>query len=168
MNKTHLDRLVKGNTEFAFDVLSRLSDQKPESNLFVSPYSISVALAMTYAGSKRNTREQMADTLHFTLDQRTLHPTFKEIRQEMSRNPDPEISNEKNEKTPFQLTEANTLWGQDGYPWSQSFLQTLEANYGAGLQTLDFEQDASGARRRINQWVSEQTRDKIPELINSN
>ncbi len=58
-----------------FDLYAKL--KKQEGNLFFSPYSISTALAMTYAGARGNTEKQMADVLHFELDRERLHPAFK-------------------------------------------------------------------------------------------
>jgi len=66
--------LVKGNSAFAFELYQELKGE--EGNLFYSPYSISLALAMTYAGARNETAEQMADTLQFLLDQERLHPAF--------------------------------------------------------------------------------------------
>ncbi len=69
--------MVEGNNEFAFDLLHQLG-QKP-GNKFFSPYSISTALGMTYAGARGNTAKEMAQTLHFTLDNEHLHPAFGEL-----------------------------------------------------------------------------------------
>src|SRR6266508_310469 len=66
--------LVQGNTAFALDLYGRLASTK--GNLFFSPYSISSALGMTYAGARGQTAEQMAQTLHFGLDPNRLHPAF--------------------------------------------------------------------------------------------
>jgi len=62
VDETDLETLVNGNSEFAFDLYQALSQQ--DGNIFYSPYSISLALAMTYAGARGQTEEQMADTLH--------------------------------------------------------------------------------------------------------
>jgi serpin B len=64
--------LVEGNSAFAFELYQALKEE--DGNLFYSPYSISLALAMTYAGARGETAEQMADTLQFLLDQDKLHP----------------------------------------------------------------------------------------------
>src|SRR5512137_67394 len=66
--------IVAGNTTFAYNVYANL--RNTEGNLFFSPYSISTALAMTFAGARGGTEKQMAQTLHFTLDQASLHPAF--------------------------------------------------------------------------------------------
>src|SRR5207244_4397248 len=69
--------LVQGNNEFAFDLYKQLS--KKEGNKFFSPYCISTALGMTFAGARGNTAKEMAQTLHFTLDSERLHPAFGEL-----------------------------------------------------------------------------------------
>jgi len=74
--------LVEGNSAFAFELYRALKGE--EGNLFYSPYSISLALAMTYAGARGETEEQMADALHFLLDQSKLHPAFNWLDAELA------------------------------------------------------------------------------------
>ena len=74
--------LVEGNSAFAFDLYQALKGK--EGNLFYSPYSISLALAMTYAGARGETAQQMADTLHFILPQDRLHPAFNSLDIELA------------------------------------------------------------------------------------
>ena len=77
-----LAALARGNTAFAFDLYKALREDS--GNLFYSPYSISLALAMTYAGARSDTESQMADTLHFRLPQDRLHPTFNALDLELA------------------------------------------------------------------------------------
>jgi serpin B len=156
--------LASGNAAFAFDLYQRLRSQ--DGNLIYSPYSISVALAMTFAGANGATAQQMADTLHFTLLQDKLHPAFNALGLALdSRNSiyDDPISGEK--KTAIQLDIANALWAQAGYPFKQPFLDTLGRNYDAGVQEVDFINAPEPARQAINQWASEKTQNKIQEVI---
>ena len=161
-----LDQLVAGNTAFAVDLLDQLVHESPETNLFVSPYSISVALAMTYAGAREKTATQMAEAMHYRLEQNRLHPAFDTLAQQIE---DAESGDEDTEtregETPFQLTTANSLWGLKGYPYRESFLDKIAANYGAGLRLVDFVDDPEGARKRINEWVAGQTNEKIEDLL---
>ena len=69
--------VVQGNNQFAFDLYARLAD-KP-GNQFFSPYSISNALAMTYAGAKGQTAQEMAWTLHFTVPDDKLHASMGDV-----------------------------------------------------------------------------------------
>ncbi|MFA5031668.1 MAG: serpin family protein [bacterium] len=146
------DLLVKGNNTFAFDLYANLKNN--EGNLFFSPYSISTALAMTYAGARGNTQTQMAKVLHFDLlDTTSLHPAFKNLIVETQ-------SKNKN----YQLNIANTLWGQKGYKFLNEFLKITKANYGAGFKEIEFG-NTELARKTINSWVEEQTKNKIKDII---
>ena len=150
--------LVAGNSAFAADLYQRLR-QEGEGNLFYSPFSISLALAMTYAGARGETERQMADTLHYTLPQEQLHAVFNALDTSLA-GPEAEEGDDA-----FQLRIANAIWGQEGYEFLPAFLDTLAQQYGAGLRTLDFAQRTEEARQTINGWVSEQTEGKIKDLI---
>jgi serpin B len=154
-----LRELVNGNNAFALDLYQRLA-QEP-GNLFYSPYSISLALAMTYAGARGETEQQMAQTLHFTLPQEQLHPAFNML--DLNLRPLEQKPASQDEQ-PFQLNIANSLWGQQGFDFLPQFLDTLAENYGAGMYRVDYGQP-DVARQRINRWVEEQTREKIKDLI---
>jgi serpin B len=153
-DKPAANLLVKGNNAFAFDLYAHLAGEK--GNLFFSPYSISTALAMTYAGAREQTAMEMAQTLHFPLKQPELHPAFARLLKEMDG---------KDKKRPFEMHVANALWGQKGYGFLNEFLEVSKANYGAGLREVDFVKDTEGARQAINRWVEEQTNEKIKDLI---
>jgi len=148
--------LAQGNNALALDLLHALPAQ---GNLFFSPYSISQALAMTYAGARGQTEEQMAKTLHFTLPQDRLHPAFDALDLALQQ---PAAQPAEGQ---FQLNIANSIWGQKGYAFQPAFLDLLGENYGAGLRLTDFQAAPEPARQAINQWVSDQTKDKINDLI---
>lgn len=160
--ETDFNGLLTGNTEFAFDLYQRLSEE--EGNLFFSPYSISMALAMTYAGASADTETQMARTMHFTLTQDQIHPAFNRLDLLLSAHGQGEPSSESDQEQ-FKLSIANSIWGQEGYPFLPEFLDTLAENYGAGIRIVDYVEDAETARLEINQWVSDQTEDRIKDLI---
>ena len=105
VNTTEQALLVEGNTAFAFELYQALREQ--EGNLFYSPYSISLALAMTYAGARGETAQQMADTLHFLLDQDGLHPAFNWLDVELaSRGEDAQGKDGEG----FRLNIINAIW----------------------------------------------------------
>jgi serpin B len=156
VSQEDLAALTNGNSEFALDLYQELRDI--DSNLFFSPYSISLALVMTYAGAKGDTAQQMADTLHFTLPQERLHPAFNALDLALTGQ-----SGENEENFKFNI--ANSMWGQVGINFNSEFLDVLALNYGAGMRLLNFQQDPEAARIRINNWVSEQTENKITDLI---
>ncbi len=154
--------LVNGNSGFAFDLYQVLGEDEENDNLFYSPYSISLALAMTYAGARGETEQQMADTLHFILSQDRLHPAFNGLDLELARRG--EGARGKDEKG-FRLNIVNAIWGQEGFQFLPEFLDVLAENYGAGLRLLDFENVPEESRVTINDWVSDQTEGRIEDLI---
>jgi serpin B len=155
-----LQELIAGNTAFAFDLYHQL--EKGGGNLFYSPYSISLALAMTYAGARGETETQMANTLHFNSSQDRFHPAFNALDLELASRGE---SIEDKEGVGFQLNIANSIWGQVEYKFLPEFLDVLAKNYGAGLRLLDFATDPEKARQIINKWVEDQTEEKIKDLI---
>jgi len=148
-----LAALVQGNSAFACDLYQKI--RSDSGNLFFSPYSISAALAMAYAGARGETEQQMADALHFTLPQDRLHPAFNAL--------DLALAGEGNEN--FRLDIANALWGQVGQYFRSDFLDLLATNYGAGMWLVNFIEDAEMARIKINDWVSRHTENRIENLL---
>jgi serpin B len=139
---------VDGNNRFAAELYGALRERS--GNVFLSPYSISSALAMTYAGAKGETAEQMARTLHFEGSPETLHAIFEQPKGGRG-------------DTPFTLNVSNALWGQEGDHFLPEFVQRLGQHYAAGLRRVDFRSPT--ARQIINTWVEEQTAGKIKDLL---
>ena len=155
-----LGALVRGNTAFAFDLYEALREDG--GNLFYSPHSISLALAMTYAGARSDTESQMADTLHFNLPQDRLHSTFNALDLELaSRGRDGQGENAEG----FRLRIANAVWGQHDYEFQTMFIDLLAENYGAGVRPANFREAPEESRVTINDWIAEQTEDRIMDLI---
>jgi serpin B len=152
--------LVEGNSAFAFDLYQALREQ--EGNLFYSPHSISLALAMTYAGARNETAEQMADTLQFMLEQDKLHSAFNWLDAELAKRGE---GAEGKDGKGFRLNIVNAIWGQKDYTFLSTFLDVLAENYGAGLRILDFINETEQSRVAINDWVSDQTEGRIKDLI---
>ncbi len=155
---------VAGNSNFTFDLYGKLSTDpnatkprgEPNSNLFFSPYSLSTALAMTYAGARGNTEKQMAATLYFTLPNQRLHSAFGTLQKQL-------VQDDKSRG--YQLFLANALWGQKGEPVLKEFLDLNKNYYGADFTLLDFVNETEKSRQIINSWVEEKTKDKIKDLI---
>ena len=147
--------LVNSNTMFALDLYRTLSQE--EGNLFFSPYSISTALAMTYAGARGETETQMKGTLCFTLPQSVLHSAFRGL--------DTDLIQRASDIEGVQLSIANALWGQIGYPFLSDFRDTLAESYDAPLRLTDFVDAPEEARMDINDWVSHATNGKIEDLM---
>ncbi len=158
-----LEQVAQANTRFGLDLYRALGAQNDDDNLFFSPYSISLALAMTEAGARGETQAEMDRALHFDLPQERLHPALNALDRAVRATPEG-VSKEDKDQV-FQLSIANAVWGQKDYPFRQEYLDLLAEQYGAGLRVVDYRADPDGARQQINQWVSDETRAKIPELI---
>ncbi len=150
-----LAALVEGNSAFAFDLYHALGEK--EKNLFYSPYSISVALAMTYAGARGETESQMADALRFRLSQDRLHSSLNSL--------DLKLASRGRGGDGFRLSIANAIWGQQGYRFLPGFLDVLALSYGAGLRPVDFVEAPERSRVTINDWVADRTEDRVKDLI---
>jgi len=160
VDEADLAILVDGNSAFAFNLYQALKED--DDNIFYSPYSISLALAMTYAGARGETAQQMADTLHFTLSQARLHPAFNSLDLELSERGQ---GAKGKDGEGFRLNIVNAIWGQKDYQFLSTFLDTLAENYGTGLRLLDFVGAPEESRLTINNWVSDQTECRIEDLI---
>ena len=159
---SELTDLAHGNNALAFGLYQELREE--DGNLFYSPYSISLALAMTYAGARGETERQISNTLHFILPQDKLHPAFNALDLQLASRG--EGSSGKDGKG-FRLNIANAIWGQQGYDFLQDFLDKLAENYGAGMKIANFNEAPENSRFAINDWVAHQTEDKIKDLIPS-
>ena len=136
---------------FAGDLYARLRAEK--GNVFFSPYSISTALAMTSTGAKGETLSQMQKVLHLPADAGQVDSRFAGLMAALS-----------GKDRGYQLTTANAIWAQRGFPWRDSFKERV-AKYGAGLRDADFATKPDAERLAVNAWVEKETRDKIKELL---
>jgi serpin B len=148
--------LVKGNTQFAFDLYAQL--RQTEGNVVYSPYSISTALAMTRAGARGKTAEEMDKVLHFDLSQEQLHPAAGALVRDLTAAP-------KGKERNYQLYVANALWGQENYGFLNEFLTLTRKQYDADLTEVDFINAREEARKTINSAVEKQTQDKVKDLL---
>ncbi len=149
--------LVQGNTQFALDLYRATFSS--QDNQFFSPYSISLALAMAYVGARGETEAEMARALRFA-DQSQLNPAFNALDQALRNRGQNLKENER-----FRLNIANATWGQKDFAFQSAYLDALAQYYASGLRIVDFKQSAEAARQTINQWVEQQTEDKIKDLL---
>lgn len=163
--------VVEGNNRFALELYAKLREQK--GNLFFSPYSISTALAMTYAGARGETEAQMAQALHFPTRPKVLPQNYGgPIQQGWEQEQFASVFggiikdlNNRGKKGGFELTVANALWGQKDYRFLKEFLEFVESKYDGQLNELDFISNTESARKTINAWVEKKTKGKIKDLI---
>lgn len=149
-----LRALARGINRFGGELNNRLTKDEPGS-LFFSPFSIETALAMTAAGARGRTLEEMEQVLH--LPPNNPHDLFGDLLRHLN-------STGRDILRPYELTVANAIWAQRGFPWNKEFTALTRKQYGAGLVEVDFA-ESEAARKRINDWVSKETKDKIKDLI---
>ncbi|MFN0125321.1 MAG: serpin family protein [Verrucomicrobiales bacterium] len=140
-------------------------------NLVTSPWSISSALAMTYAGAAGQTKKEMAAVLHFPADEAALHGGFAALAADLrtlaerSRAQVEQAKKRAGPSTPTEINVANRLFGQSGYVFETPFLDRVQNDYEAPLELMDFQSNSERERMAINAWVAKQTRERIKDLI---
>ena len=149
-----IKNIARDNTLFTLDLYNQL--KMTDGNLFFSPFSISTALAMTYAGACENTAAQMAGTLHFTEKPARLHRAIGDLISQL---------NAVQKETDVELSIANAIWAQKGYQFLDEFFRIVQQSYQADLKQVDFSSAAESARQAINAWVEQQTNEKIKDLL---
>jgi serpin B len=153
-------QLIAGNQAFAFELYRALAAGE-EGNLIVSPYSISLAFSMLYGGARGEAEAELARVFHF-LPQEAQHPAFNVVDQRLQGLGQARQSEAGGAS--FELNLANAVWGQRGYPFKEPYLDTLAAQYGAGLRVVDFSRAPETAREAINAWVTQETGKRIKEI----
>lgn len=154
------ETLARDNLAFALDLYAK--HRQEGGNLFFSPHSISVALAMTYAGARGETEKQIASAMHFSLPQAELHPAFNELDLQLASRGQ---GAKGKDGAPFTLRVVNASWGQQGFAFEGGYLDTLALHYGAGLRLLDFQRASDASRTTINDWVAYRTENRIRDLL---
>jgi serpin B len=154
--------LGASNRAFAFDLFHQVASTSEGQNMVFSPYSLSSALAMAYAGARTKTEAEIKTTLHFDLEQPQLHEAFNAVDLALAARGAGQVGADG---TPFRLNVNNLLWAQNKYPVEETFLDTIGVNYGAAVYLADFAANPEGSRAAINTWVSDQTEKLIPQLL---
>jgi len=152
--------LASDNAAFALDAYHKLIGSN--GNLVFSPASISLALAMTYAGAVGPTASEMAAVMHYTLPPERLHPAFDALDLALAARGEGKLGADGGA---MRLHIVNAAWGERTHAFQSSYLDTLAANYGTGLNLLDFTKGFASARVTINDWVARQTEDRIQNLL---
>jgi len=146
--------LAEMNSAFALDLYGHL--KSTPGNIFFSPYSISTCLAMTYAGARGATEQQMAQALHFSTNQSQLHSAFAGLQRNLGR-----LENQKG----IELNVANALWAQSGHPFLPDFLNVAKGEYQAAVNQADFKTAAAEVTQEVNRWVAQKTKEKIRNIV---
>lgn len=160
VSDAELTELVDGNNRFAIKAFQKLLEENSDSSVF-SPYSVSTALAMTYAGADGQTKAEMADALEFTLDDEALHPGFNKLAAELDKRnlPKDQWANAQ------ELLVNNAIWPYINTTPAEPFLNTLARHYGSGIYGLDYAKEPDLSRKTINKQVEEWTKGYIADLL---
>ncbi|MGI8985371.1 MAG: serpin family protein [Nocardioidaceae bacterium] len=143
--------VADGIAAFGHELLEQLP---PGENVVVSPASIGTAFAMLRPGAAGTTAAEIDDVLHFPAD--GLGPAYNALTRSWQ-------TGEPTSKSAPELAVANALWAQEGLPLEGDYLDAVKRDFGAGVATVDFTQPS--AQEQINDWVKEQTRDRIDKLF---
>lgn len=149
--KEGVENVVDSNNKFSLDLYSKYKSK--DSNVFFSPYSISSALAMTYEGAREETAKEIKDVFHFP-EKEVLRPNYAAIYNDINK-----------EDKSYKLRTGNALWAQEKYPFKEEYFENVENYYGGKAANLDFIDDSEGSRQKINDFIEEQTNNKIKDLI---
>ncbi len=144
--------LAEGNTAFAVDLFKEVAKTE-KGNVILSPYSVSSALGMAYAGARGNTADQMRKTLHFDLPDERLHAAFGGTTNWLTKG-----------RKPYELRIANALWVQQGLGLEPDFVATTNRHYKAGFREIDY-LDRVQAAKTINGWVADETKGRIKKIL---
>lgn len=150
----HLDgRLVEGGTRFGFNLFHILLDEAPGENIFISPASVSMALAMTLNGAAGETFDAMERTLQLQgMSREEVNSAFADLKT-ILQNPDPRVK----------MAVANSLWVREGDSFHEDFLGRNRDYFDAAVAALNF--DLPGSADTINGWVKDSTGGKIEEIV---
>ncbi len=145
--------LIGGNEIFAFNMFQKINLEDADKSIFISPLSISTALAMTYNGARTTTAEAMAEALQYKgIELENLNIGYKNLLAYLN-NVDPKV----------QLNISNSIWFRKGEEIRSDFLSTNKDNFNAYISEIDF-QDIKAADT-INGWISKATKGKIDKMI---
>jgi serpin B len=173
--KDAVKQAASASNQFGLDLYARLAAGQEKGNLFLSPYSIETALAMTLGGARGRTAQEMARVLHAdALPADQLHAAFAGLSEALNesgtigRGGVGGGGGGGNAERAFDLVVANALWVQQGFDLNRDFVKKVKEQYRAAIEAMDFAGSAASreqARRAINAWVEKQTRDKIKDLL---
>lgn len=146
--------VISADNQFGFDLYQRLAvSAEQDENLLISPLSISQALAMTYNGAAGDTKTAMEEAMRTAgIELEELNDINKALVSALVSH-DPRVT----------LDIANSIWYRQEYTIREDFVRRNQDHYAAQVNPMDFNNPAS--KDIINQWVNDQTRGKIKEIV---
>jgi serpin B len=164
LSPSELDTFATDRADFAVELYRAVAKDPANAtkDIFLSPHSVSSALAMTYAGARGQTKSEMTKALHFEANDDVVNRGFDfvDLRLQAAGN-----AGQGKDGGPARLEIANAIWGQKGLQLETPFLDTLAVSYGAGVAVADFATDPEGSTNRINGWVADKTEGRITNLL---
>ena len=146
------ERLAAANNGFAFDLLKQIAREQPDTNVFISPFSVSTALQMTGNGAAGETKAEMQRVLKTAgLPAGTLNSACKDLNQSLNSQPG------------VVLNLANAIWYKKDFHLKTEFVSVNKQFFQAELGGVDFTKPESA--RTINHWADTSTRGKIKEVV---
>ncbi|KAL0601278.1 Corticosteroid-binding globulin [Plecturocebus cupreus] len=153
----HHRGLASVNADFAFSLYKHLVALSPKKNVFISPVSISMALAMLSLGTCGHTRAQLLQGLGFNLTEKSeaeIHQGFQHLHQLLAES-----------DTSLEMTLGNALFLDGSLELLESFSADIKHYYESEVLTLNFQDWTTTASRQINGYVKSKTQGKIDDLF---
>jgi serpin B len=148
-----IDNIISSYSKFAFNLYKMISNET-DGNVFVSPFSVYIALSMTYEGAQDNTAKEMETVLQFSDDEQNRRGSCASIQNDIN-----------NRKTQCKLKLSNNVWIQDKLEIKDDFSNSIKDYYFGGIENVDFSTNPERAREIINHWVEKETDDLIKDLL---
>ena len=146
-------QIIRADNSFGLKLFQRILTEEADTNMFISPLSVSMALGMTMNGAAAETYEEMKNTLEFAgLSEQEINEGYKSLI---------ELLVNLDEKVLFEI--ANSIWYRNTFTVHQPFLETNQFYFNAEIYPMDF--NLPSAPDIINQWVSDKTHEKIKKVI---
>lgn len=146
-------KVVEANTDFGINLFHEIRKSDQDKNLFISPFSVSIALSMTLNGAAGETETAMVDTLQLQdIETEAINPNYALLQQTLEMT-DPKVT----------LTIANSLWSNQNFTFNPEFLNRNNLFFDAEISSLDFTDPNSVDT--INQWVNTNTEGNIPTIL---
>ncbi|AKG22396.1 serpin family protein [Calothrix sp. 336/3] len=148
-------KVVAASNRFGWKLFAEIWKKDSKKNIFVSPSSVAIALAMTYNGASGTTQQAMGKALELQgISLNQVNNAYSALTS-LLENPEEKV----------QLKIANSLWAKKDFAFKSGFLQRNRDFYQAKITNLDFQDSRSAGK--INQWVEEKTQGKIKNIVDT-
>lgn len=156
---------VLNQYDLNFDLLRASADQIEQKNAMISTFSLQTAFAMAWAGAQSTTYSDIKNALNFD---GSTHAVLNKLDVLIRSKNKEAIQNTDYQVDAVEVNTSNHIYLAPREDWSSAWLDELAYNYGAGIESTDFEADPEGIRKYINSVVSQDTHDRIKDLLPEN